>query len=138
MLARFALPTFFRNFDDYFLDPTTRTEAGTRSLWPPADVLESEKAIEINLDLPGIRAEDISVQLENDTLTVSAERPAAQSDGKAWLRQERSFGRYFRTFTLPDTVTANPEAAYRNGVLTLTLPKKEEVKPRSVKVKVEA
>ena len=95
-------------------------------------------AFELQLDMPGIAPEHIDVKLEGNQLTITAERkPDAEKNG--WLRRERNTAGYARSFSLPDTlVGTKPEATYRQGVLTLTLPKREETQPRSFKVKVEA
>lgn len=119
------------SFDDLFV-PRARTLA------PPADVLETAEAYEVSLDLPGLKPEAISVKLEGDTLTITAERTQAEPGEKAgYLRSERSFGQYQRAFVLGDEVDGSkPEAKYEQGVLTVRLPKREERKPRTVQVKV--
>ena len=111
-----------------------------RAFTPKADVTETEKAIEIHLDLPGVNPDDIEVKLDENVLTVSTVRKlAAQTEKNRSLRQERNFGKFSRSFTLPNTVDGTtPDAAYRHGVLTLTLPKKEEVLPKTFKVRVAA
>ncbi len=111
-----------------------------RALTPKADVTETEKAIEIHLDMPGVDPEAIEVKLDENVLTVSTERKLeAQSETNRSLRRERSFGKLTRSFTLPSSVDGTkPDAAYRHGVLTLTLPKKEEVLPKTFKVRVTA
>lgn len=140
MNARF--PSFFRDFDDLFRDlapaEAKRAEAGA-TLMPATDVVESEKAIELKLDLPGVTPEGIEVKLEGDVLTVSAERKQEQKEEKdGWVRQERSWGRFARSFVLPETVEGTtPQAAYKHGVLTVTLPKKQVVPPKTVTVKVD-
>ena len=131
-LARFAftprVPLFWREVDELF-----GAEPGAQLLTPPADVLETDKELELHLDMPGIAPEGIDVKLEGNQLTISAER---SDDDKNWLRRERGRGTFRRTFTLNDTLDGTqPEATYRHGVLVVKLPKKE---PRSFKVKVEA
>ena len=143
MLHMTRLPTFFRDFDELFRDvaaPTPEGPTAPRALIPAADVVETPKAIEIRVDLPGVTPEEIDVKLEGDQLTITAERKQTETtEGKGWLRQERSWGRYTRSFTLPNTLSGTqPEATYKHGVLTLSVPKREEVQPRSLKVKVEA
>lgn len=137
-LVRFAnsFPTFF---DDVFRDFATPTSDGFEHA-PPADVRESEKSIELKLDLPGVDPAGIDVKLEGDVLTVSAERKNETTEGDTgWARRERRWGRFSRTFTLPPSVEGTtPEATYKHGVLTLTLPKKAEVLPKTLKVRVEA
>ncbi len=141
-LTRFpSFPSLFADFDELLRDPGNARplEAGA-ALVPAADVAETDKTIEIHLDLPGMTADKIDVKLEGDLLTVMAERQAESTETKRnWVRTERSWGKFVRTFTLPDSVAATtPEASYKNGVLGITLYKKENVQPKSVKVKVEA
>lgn len=137
--ARF--PSFFREFDDLFRDlaPTKTTDAPA-ALMPATDVVENDKAIELKLDLPGVTPEAIEVKLEGDVLTVSAERKQELKEEKdGWIRQERSWGRFARSFVLPETVEGTtPAAAYKHGVLTVTLPKKEIAQPKTFTVKVDA
>jgi HSP20 family protein len=148
MLARFALPprfpTFWRDVDDLFRDtqPDQPTTLQPTTLLPAADVRETDKAFEIQLDMPGIAPDQIDVKLEGNELTITAERKeekVIEEKEKGYVRRERSAGSYLRSFSLPDTLDGTkPEATYRQGVLTVTLPKREEVQPRSLKVKVEA
>jgi HSP20 family protein len=141
MLARFAFnptfPSLWREFDDLFHDDQGAT---VRGVTPAADIVESDKAVEIRLDMPGVSPEQIDVKLEGQQLTITAERQDEKvTQDKGFLRKERSLGRFSRAFTLPSTLDGSkPEASYRHGVLTVTLPKREEVQPRSLKVKVEA
>ncbi|MBL8910215.1 MAG: Hsp20/alpha crystallin family protein [Archangium sp.] len=143
-LARFTLnprfPSMWRDFDDFFRGIEQPAQNTERMLVPTADVVENDKAIEIHLELPGFAPEAIDVKLEGNQLTVSATRNEEKTtENKGWLRRERSLGSMSRSFTLPNTLDGTkPEASYKHGVLTVTLPKKEEVQPRSLKVKVEA
>ena len=136
-LARFSfsprLPTLWRDVDEMF-------EAPTHEFSPPADILETDKHVEIRLDLPGVNPEAIDVKLEGKTLTITAERKDEKVvEEKGWLRRERRQGMYSRAFALNETLDGTkPEATYRHGVLTVTLPKREAAQPRSLKVKVEA
>ncbi|MCA2979437.1 MAG: Hsp20/alpha crystallin family protein [Myxococcaceae bacterium] len=136
------IPTFWREFDELFRDlaPTATAPDAVRALVPPTDITETEKAIELKVDLPGVTPDGIEVKLDGKLLTLSAERKQeAKEEHNGWVRQERSWGRFFRSFTLPDSVEGTtPEASYKHGVLTVTLPKKEAAQPRSFKVKVEA
>lgn len=115
--------------------------SGNRPWVPAVDIAENENELIVKADIPDMKFEDIDVRLENGTLTLRGERKFEKSTGGekegGWHRVERSYGTFERVFTLPDTV--DPEkvhADYKNGVLTVTLPKKEIAKPRQVKVKV--
>ncbi|MDP1822812.1 MAG: Hsp20/alpha crystallin family protein [Archangium sp.] len=139
-LARFALtprfPTFWRDVDELF-GPVAQQPA---TLTPAADILETDKTVELHLDMPGIAPEAIDVKVEGDQLTITAERKDEKNvEDKGWIRRERTRGTFTRSFTLNDTLDGTkPEATYRHGVLTVTLPKREAAQPRSLKVKVEA
>jgi HSP20 family protein len=141
MLTRMntRIPAFWRDIDELFRD-LAPVAAPAGDLVPATDVRETEKAIELKVDLPGVTPDAIEVKLERNVLTLSAERKAESRDEKdGWVRQERSWGRFARSFVLPETVEGTtPEAAYKHGVLTVTLPKKELAQPKSFKVKVEA
>ena len=106
-------------------------------LRPPADVVETEGAFLVRLDLPGHDAKAIQIQVENDVLTVQSERKLEQGEGETVHRSERSAGTYFRSFALPKSVDgARVEATYENGVLAVTLPKREDARPRTIAVQV--
>jgi HSP20 family protein len=103
-----------------------------------ADVVETEDAIVVRLDLPGHKADDIQLKVENDVLTIEAELKLREGEGKGetFHRSERVFGKAFRSFALPAGVdTARTAASYVDGVLEITLPKREEAKPRTIQVK---
>lgn len=136
-------PTLWRDFDELFRDfapVTVKTEDGPRAMVPATDVIETEKAIELKVDMPGVTPEAIEVKLDGNVLTLSAERKQELKEEKdGWVRQERSWGRFARSFVLPETVEGTtPEATYKHGVLTVKLPKKEVAQPKSFSVKVEA
>jgi HSP20 family protein len=92
----------------------------------------------LKADLPDVKMPDVDIQIENGTLTLKGERRFEKDEkNKGFHRIERSYGSFVRYFTLPETVdTENVRAEYHNGVLTVTLPKKEVAKPKSVKVQV--
>lgn len=112
--------------------------ANHRPWVPPVDIRETENEIVLKADVPDVKFEDIDVRLENGTLTLKGERKFEQEKNEGgWHRVERSYGNFERVFTVPNTI--DPEkvhADYKNGVLTVTLPKKEVAKPRQVKVQV--
>jgi HSP20 family protein len=107
--------------------------------WAPAvDIYETPNELVVKADLPDVNEKDIDIRVENNLLTVRGERKFEKNVGEDnYLRVERTYGTFSRSFSLPNTV--NPEAIhaeYKNGVLTVTLPKREESKPRQVKVSV--
>src|SRR5579885_997269 len=113
-------------------------EPNGRPWVPPVDIVENENELVVKADIPDVKFEDIDVRLENGTLTLAGERKFEENKEEGgWHRVERSYGKFERVFTLPDTV--NPDAVsadYKNGTLTVTLPKKEIAKPRQVKINV--
>lgn len=114
------------------------SEAWSYGLAPAADVLETEGEYRVLVDLPGIDPSAIQLRVEKDTLSIQAERkqPAAEA-GETVHRSERSFGTFFRSFTLPSGVDATRvEAAYEQGVLAVKLPKRDEAKARTIPVSV--
>ncbi len=115
-------------------------ERPLRGSWVPAiNILEREDAMVITADLPGLKAEDVEVTVEEGTLSIRGERKLEEaSEGETYHRVERLYGLFERTFTLPNSVDVDKiEARFSNGEMILTLPKREESKPRSVKIKVE-
>jgi HSP20 family protein len=129
-------PVMVKEFDQLFRELSAR-QGGARELVPPTDIYETAEGITLQVDLPGHDPKAIEVKVENDTLTLKSERKVERSDKEGAHRLERSFGVYSRSFVLPRTVDASKvEARYENGVLTLTLPRREESRPRVVQVKV--
>jgi HSP20 family protein len=127
----------FRVFEDAF----TRllSEPRTGRPWSPAvDIFETENELVLKADVPEVSLQDIDVQVENQTLTLSGERKfAAEDNSKGFHRIERSYGQFTRSFSVPATVDAEKVSAeYHDGVLTVKLPKKEAAKPRQVKIAV--
>ncbi len=109
----------------------------TRNTWSPTlDVLEDKDNYLILTDLPGLKREDIKVSLEDGTLTISGERKSeTRSEETSVHRVERFSGRFERSLALPATVSAEKvKATYTDGVLTLTLPKTEQAKPKRIDV----
>jgi HSP20 family protein len=118
----------------------TPEERPLRGSWVPAiNILERQDAMVITADLPGLRAEEVEVTVEEGTLSIRGERKLDEaSEGETYHRVERLYGIFERTFTLPNSVDVDKiEARFSNGEMILTLPKREESKPRSVKIKVE-
>ncbi|HEX6094864.1 MAG TPA: Hsp20/alpha crystallin family protein [Thermoanaerobaculia bacterium] len=105
---------------------------------PPVDVAETQEKIIVRAEVPGLRQEDIQIEFENGLLTIRGERKLEKSEGMTWHRVERIYGNFSRSFTLPRTV--DPEriaASYREGILEIDVPKKEEAKPKNIRIAVQ-
>jgi HSP20 family protein len=116
-----------------------RAENSNLTAWAPAvDIYETENELVIKADLPDINEKDLDVRVENNMLTIRGERKFEQKVKEDnYLRIERTYGSFSRSFSLPNTVnTESIHAEYKNGVLTVQLPKRAESKPRQVKVNV--
>src|SRR5664279_2964639 len=110
----------------------------TSSFAPAVDVYEDEHKVSLKIEVPGIDEKDIDVRVENNTLTVHGERKIEKEEKEEnYRRVERQYGSFTRTFTLPTTVdTENVAAVYDKGVLKVKLAKKQEAKPKQIKVNV--
>ena len=131
-LARFQ-DEMTRLFDD------RRFAAGESVGWTPAcDIYEDEEGVSLRFELAGVDPKDVEVRFENGVLTLRGERKLEREDKREnYHRVELNYGTFTRSFSLPGTVDAEKiRAESRNGVLTVTLPKKAEAKPRSIQVKV--
>jgi HSP20 family protein len=126
-----------RLWDDYF-------GAGRRGLrpleaeWAPAvDVSETAEEVMVKAEVPGMEAKDIDISLSGDILTIKGEKKSEREETKEnYHLVERSYGSFSRSLKLPTAVDVDKiEASYQNGVLTISCPKKEEVKPKSIEVK---
>lgn len=119
--------------------PGAGVKAGNGSAWiPRVDIIEEKDRILVTADLPGLKQEEISVEVEGDLLTIKGERKHAyeKTEDKVY-RVERSYGSFLRSFSLPSNVDgAKVSAACKNGVLEVILPKRDEAKPKQVKVEV--
>ena len=114
-------------------------DAGQRQALAPfgVDIREDADHLYIEADLPGFNKDEVNVMLENQTLTISAEHKDEKREQKKgdWLLNERRYSRFLRSFTLPPTVDdSKVDARLENGVLKITLNKKEETKPRKIQV----
>lgn len=117
-------------------------DTGFRGSWIPAvDIYETEgHDLVLRAELPGMKREDIEVSVENGTIVLRGEKKFdSEVKEESYRRIERSYGTFHRSFTLPSTVdTSRVSADYRNGVLTITLPFREEAKPRTINIDVSA
>jgi HSP20 family protein len=107
---------------------------------PPVDVYEDAEGVTLRFDVPGFDAAGIDLRLENGTLTLKGERRLDREDRKqGYSRVERFAGSFTRSFSLPTSVDADKvQADAKNGVLTVFLPRREETKPKQIRIKVEA
>ena len=145
-ISRFTPNDLFRNrFDRLFEQafgnfPTTFAgngeEVSNRAWAPAVDVRETDEALTLLVDLPGVTREDVDITVENRTLTLRGERKFEQNvERDNYQRIERAYGQFARTFTLPTNVrTDDVKATFADGVLTLVLPKAEESKPRKIAI----
>lgn len=123
-----------RMFDDPFF---RRPADSTITTWgPDVDIYEDGDQLVIKADLPDVNERDLDIRIENNMLTIRGERKFEKNiKEENYLRVERSYGAFNRSFTLPNTVnTEGIKAEYKNGVLTLNLPKREESKPKQIKI----
>ena len=127
------------DFVDGFFTRWTSFERDTEYIWSPkVDVHETDKDILIDVEVPGLEKKDIKVEVKNNNLTISGESKSERKTEEAQTcRVERRYGKFERTFGLPDTVqTDKVTAAYKNGILNLTLPKTEKAIPKEVQIEV--
>jgi HSP20 family protein len=123
---------FNRLFDTLFQTANTSSQR-----WAPAmDLVEADEHFVLKADLPGLSEDDVTIEVQDGTLTVSGERKAEnEKREKGWYRLERSFGRFSRSLTLPEGVDADKiEASFDKGVLEIRIPKPEERKPRRITI----
>jgi HSP20 family protein len=129
--------TSFRNdLNRLFAGTLGGTTTGTQTWAPAVDVFETKDAVTLKAELPGLSVEDVSVEVDDNILTISGERVLKDKveDGH-YYRLERSYGRFSRSLTLPQGIKADEVAAtFLDGVLEVTVPKADEVKPRKVAI----
>ena len=125
-------------FNDFARPEGEQESLAMGNFIPPVDVYEDAQQLVLKLEVPGIRQENLDVQVENQTLTVKGERKFEKDEKEEnFHRIERRYGTFTRTFTLPQTVDAGAvKAGYEHGVLTISMPKKEAAKPKQVKVEI--
>jgi len=133
---------FYGDIDKWFDEaskvnlPAAGPSNGT---WHPAvDVYETEGSFVLKAELPGVGKEDIKIDVNNNALTIKGEKKFEEKTEKDnYMRVERTYGSFTRTFALSDKVdSGNIKAAFKDGVLEITLPKKEEAKPKEIKVEI--
>ena len=139
-MALLMRPEPFTEFDRLVTNLLARTDAGTQRWTPPMDLVEGDDAFVLRADLPGMSEGDVSIEVQDATLTVSGERRAEHEERqRGWYRVERSFGRFSRSLTLPEGVDHEGiRASFDKGVLEVRIPKPEVRKPRRVAIQAEA
>jgi HSP20 family protein len=127
-------------FNRLFQEAFSRSaEEGSLTPWAPAvDIYETEHELVVKADLPDIQPEELDIRVENNILTIRGERKFEKKvNENNYLRVERTYGSFNRSFSLANTVNSEAiKADYKDGVLTLTVPKREEAKPKQIKVNV--
>jgi HSP20 family protein len=116
-----------------------RTDESNMTTWAPAvDIYETENELVLKADLPDIDEKNLDIRVENNMLTIRGERQFEKKVSEDnYLRVERAYGSFSRSFALPNTVNAEAiQADYRNGVLTVQMPKRAEAKPKQIKIGV--
>lgn len=126
-------------FEGFFRPARWIEEASSEALTPAIDIVEREHEYVVSTELPGIRKEDIDVNVEDGLLTISAESKSDvdEKEGGRVIRQERRYGRYVRSLRLGKQIDGSKvKASYKDGVLELVLPKAESARPKKIEVKV--
>lgn len=138
-LARFSnqMPSLFdRFFENDLFDWSNRNYSSTNTTLPAVNIKEDEDGFEVEMSAPGLDKKDFKIELNNSVLTISSEKKEENEtkEDSQFTRREFSYQSFCRSFTLPETVEDGKIVAkYENGILRLTIPKKEEAKPKPVK-----
>ncbi len=135
-IFRDSITPFGTFFDTFFNDRLGKME--NNSFFRPAvDVKETETSFELAFTLPGLEKEEVKIELKENRLTVSGERKQEKEESNTrYHRVENHYGSFSRSFMLPENVNTDAiEAGFKNGILTLTLPKTEQVGPKTISIK---
>jgi HSP20 family protein len=135
-LSPFGL-TFGRLFEDFFRRPLLGEETGSLWMTPPVDVFEMDDTYTVKAELPGLSKEDVNITFENGVVTISGEKKfEAEKKGRNYHRIERRFGAFNRQVALPVPVDfERADATFKDGILEISIPKKEEAKAKSLRIK---
>ena len=127
-----------RMFDHVFRYDTRDDDTGFSAWTPAVDIAEHDDEYLVKVELPGVNKDDVKITLENNILTIRGEKKQEKETKKEnYHRIERSYGSFQRSFTLPTSVKSDKiDAAYKDGILQIALPKAEEAKPKQIEVKV--
>lgn len=144
LTTHFVQPKFFasdlwRQMDQAFNYPSTGSLSDVydeRTFSPPTELSENDKSYFLSIDLPGMKKEDIKIEVLDNSLVISGERHSEQkTDTDGYQRTEKTYGSFKRSFSLPKAVnTENIQALHQHGVLEITIPKSEEVKSRKIEI----
>jgi HSP20 family protein len=138
ILDPFEQLSHLRDEVNRFFEPVSGMTQGFNSWSPAIDLYEDKDNVIVKAELPGMKKEDIDVSLHEGTLMISGERKSEQEyrEGESY-RSERFYGRFQRSVLLPSPVSADKvNASYKDGILTITLPKSEEAKPKQIEVNI--
>ena len=129
---------FDRLFREAFSPMFGEGEVSTRTWAPPVDIYETDENLVLKAELPGIDPNNVEIRVEDNSLYLKGERKFEKEvKEQNYHRVERSYGTFTRTFSLPSSIDADKVTAnYKEGVLTLTMPKREEAKPKTIKINV--
>lgn len=129
-------------FEDFLSRPFNGARMSAMMRAPEADVLETEKEIRVNLEMPGMKPDEIEIGLENNILTISGEKRQERTEGDekhTWHLTERRYGKFSRSFVLPRDVESEAiEASFEDGVLNVVIPKSERARRRRIDVRTGA
>lgn len=131
------MPSFFdRFFENDMFDWSNKNFSNTNTTLPAVNIKEDKDGFEVDMSAPGFDKKDFKIELNNNMLTISSEKKIENEtkEEQQFTRREFSYQSFSRSFTLPNTVDGNKiEAKYKNGILSINIPKKEEAKPKPVK-----
>jgi HSP20 family protein len=124
-------------FEQFFQLPANRNSGGNGRFMPTLDISETESGFEIHCDLPGVKPEDVKLELHDDRLSISGHRRSQEEQKeKNFHRIERTFGEFYRTVQLPGGLDADQvDATYEDGVLTVRVPKSVKLQPKKIQVR---
>ncbi len=124
-------------FEDMWRSWPSRLEGERGFLRPAMDVVESDNNITVRMDLPGVKPEDVNVEIEDNVLTITGELgDTVEKEGDRYHYRERSYGRFQRSIRLPNTLdTDKVDASFEHGVLSVTLPKQPQAQPKRIDIK---
>ena len=126
-----------RMFEDVFSGRAEEGKELTTSTWAPSvDIFETERELVLTAEIPGIDEKDVEIKIEDNTLSLKGERKfEKETKEENYHRIERSYGSFYRAFTLPNSIDPDRiQATHENGVLKITMPKRDELQPRKVKI----